>query len=95
MKRKGKAPPEPLALGPEDLDNHQLGDRDYQRLRELIARHLSAHLPILVDEAVANAVDPIAASLSENLREEVVRRLVEEKETLIDDIIDEFQNPQD
>jgi len=84
-----KKPSMPLALGPEDLANP--GDQavDLEALRTIISRHLDSHLPILIDLAVVNAVDPIARTLSEQLRTALIERLKEDRETLIDDIIDE------
>ena len=93
-KTKTKSSLKPLALGPADLEDADLGGLDPDRLRELIGRHLAAHLPILVDEAVADTVEPVAASLVENLRTAITRRLVEEKDTLIEDILEELvRNP--
>lgn len=81
----------PLALGPEDLAPPPIKPLDYDRLHELIIRHLEAHLPVLVDEAVTDAVEPIAQKMVQNLRAAIVTRLAEEREALLDDIILELR----
>ena len=80
-----------LALGPEDLARVPVRPVDYEKLDELITRHLEDHLPMLVDEAVANAVEPIARTLTTDLRNAVLKHLDAERAALIDDILAEFR----
>ena len=82
---------QPLALGPDDLARPPVKPVDYDRLHKLLMRHLDAHLPVLVDEAVADAVEPVAEKLVQNLRAAVLARLADERESLIDDIILELR----
>ena len=87
---KSKRPSTPLALGPEDLADPMDTPLDMDVLRKAISRHLDSHLPILIEYAVVNAVEPIARNLSDQLRKAVIERLKEDRESLIDDIIDEI-----
>lgn len=82
---------QPLALGPDDLAPPPVKPIDYDRLHQLIVRHLDAHLPVLVDEAVSDAVEPVARELVQRLRTAVVNRLAEERSALLDDIILELR----
>ena len=73
---------QPLALGPDDLAPPPVKPLNYERLQELIVRHLDAHLPVLVDEAVTDAVEPVARELVQRLRTAIVERLAEERSAL-------------
>ena len=90
-----KKPGKPLALGPDDLAQKELHNLDYRELRDLLNRHLAAHLPVLVEDAVASAVEPIADTLVANLREAVLQRLEQERATRIDDVLDELHQAHD
>lgn len=81
----------PLVLGPDDLARPQGRPVDYEKLRELIIRHLEDHLPVLVEDAVTSAVEPIAKNLAEVLRTTVLERLTAERDSLVDDIVTELR----
>ena len=86
-----KKPPVPLALGPEDLADTYWRTLTPDELRTLISRHLDAHLPVIIEYAVASVVEPAVREFADTLRDSLIEWLTKEREALIDDMIEELR----